>query len=90
MAAMIRAMKVSRSGFYCWLKSIDNPSVRQQVRTVRDEKVLESFTQSKGLYGAGRIQKDMAADDTEHDTKTIRCSMARRDLKAKAAKPFLR
>ena len=88
MAAMIRVLKVSRSGFYYWLKSIDNPSPRLQVRTVRDGKVLESFTQSKGRYGARRIQKDMAADDTEHDIKTIRSSMIRQGLKAKAAKPF--
>lgn len=88
MAAMIRVLKVSRSGFYYWLNSIDNPSPRQQFRTVRDEKVLESFTKSKGRYGARRIKKDMAADDIEHDIKTIRCSMIRQGLKAKAAKPF--
>lgn len=88
MAAMTRVLKVSRSGFYYWLQSTKDPSPRQQARVNRDEVVLERFRESKGRYGARRIQKDLAADDAKHDIKTIRSSMSRQGLKAKAAKRF--
>ena len=88
MAAITRVLKVSRSGFYYWLKCTNNPSPRQQARADRDKKVLERFHESKGRYGARRIQKDLASDNADHDIKTIRSSMARQGLKAKAAKRF--
>ena len=88
MAAITRVLKVSRSGFYYWLKCTNNPSPRQQARADRDKKVLERFHESKERYGARRIQKDLASANADHDIKTICSSMARQNLKAKAAKRF--
>lgn len=46
------------------------------------------FRQSKGRYGAERLQVDLAQQGRCHDIKTVRASMKRQGLVPKAAKRF--
>ena len=51
-------------------------------------KIKELFEDSKGRYGATRIQKDLIEDDLPAAIKTITDSMRRQQLTPKAAKKF--
>ncbi|WP_374759047.1 IS3 family transposase [Dyadobacter chenwenxiniae] len=56
---MCKVMKVSRSGYYCWLSQPDSK------REFENERILElikaSFSASKERYGSPRITKDLNA-----------------------------
>jgi len=47
MVRMARALSVSPSGYYSWLKSYQQPSKRKQAQQARDTKIKEVFTKSK-------------------------------------------
>lgn len=85
---LARALGVTRSGFYAWRKSQNSHSPRKQAQQELDAAVAECFRQSKGRYGAERLQVDLAEQDRHHDIKTVRASMKRQGLVPKAAKLF--
>ena len=79
---------VSRSGFYGWLKNRDKHSARATQQKKLDESVRQAFIKGKQREGARRLQKALAEEGHHHDIKTIRSSMKRQHLEAKAAKKF--
>jgi transposase InsO family protein len=85
---MVAVLQVSRSGYYAWRKSGLTPSPRAVKRAQRDVLIKEAFDDSKARNGARRIQVDLAEAGNKPDIKTIRNSMARQGLVAKAARKF--
>lgn len=87
-AMMARVLSVSRSGYYTWLGNREMLSWRSQQREAIDALVKEAFVIGKGRNGAERIFYDLAEQDNPLDIKTIRKSLKRQGLVAKAAKLF--
>ena len=85
---MVKALSVSRSGYYEWIKAVENPSPRQLQRIQRDIQVKLAFDVAKKRNGARRLQVDLAENGYACDIKTIGSSMARQGLIAKAARKF--
>ncbi len=85
---MAAVLRVSRSGYYDWRKSGSKLSDRALKQQFRDIKIREFFDESKGCYGATRIQQDLIEDGLPATIKTISDSMRRQQLVAKAAKKF--
>jgi len=74
---MVKALSVSRSGYYEWVKSAENPGLRQLQRIQRDNQVKLAFDVVKKRNGARRLQVDLAENGYVCDIKTIGKSMAR-------------
>lgn len=87
-ARMATVLGVSRSGFYRWQqqRAVVTPMARARQRL--DRRVQAAFERSKKRHGALRLQADLAAEGHHFDTRTIRASMRRQNLVAKAARKF--
>lgn len=86
---MSRVLKVSRSGYYDWLKrQSGGPSPRAQRRQARDEAIKVMFEQRKGRSGSPNITRDLHEAGERCNRKTVADSMKRQGLRAKAAKKF--
>ncbi|AGQ91094.1 transposase IS3 [Vibrio parahaemolyticus O1:Kuk str. FDA_R31] len=85
---MAKVFRVSRSGFYYWIKHHHKAIQRETIRQELDTKVKDAFDNSKGRDGSRRIQKELAENGNSHNVKTIAASMKRQDLTPKAARKF--
>ena len=88
LSLMARLLDVSRSGYYEWLKSKDTICLRKTRQQQRDAQIKSIFVEFKSRYGARRIHEELAEVDDAPAIKTIRCSMKRQNLVAKAARKF--
>ena len=87
-AAMVRVLSVSRSGFYAWRRRATRPAPKQQLRAHRDTVVKQLFELRKGRSGSPRLVLDLADAGQACDRKTVADSMKRQNLRAKAARKF--
>lgn len=85
---MAEVLRVSRSGYYDWCKNGSRLSSRALKQQSRDMKIKELFNDSKGRYGATRIQQDLIEGGSPAAIKTIIDSMRRQQLVPKAARKF--
>lgn len=85
---MASVLKVSRSGYYAWKASKGVTAPRNLRRQKRDQAVKQAFEQSKGRYGARRIQVVLSEQGEVANIKTLIKSMKCQRLVAKAAKKF--
>ncbi|EJG0514650.1 IS3 family transposase [Vibrio parahaemolyticus] len=85
---MVKVFRVSRSGFYYWIKHRHKGIQREATRQEFDAKVKDAFDNSKGRDGSRCIQKELAENGDSHNVKTIAASMKRQDLTPKAARKF--
>lgn len=85
---MSRVLKVSRSGFYGWLKRQDEPSGRQRRQNEIDAAVKAAFDRRKGRSGSPRLVRDLAETGQVSNRKTVARSMRRQGLRARAARKF--
>ena len=69
-------LRVSRSGFYAWLKRRNQPGPQAVRRSLVEQQVLQSHTRSGGVYGAPRITADLRAAGTRISRKTVARLMA--------------
>ncbi|GIB52516.1 putative transposase [Vibrio cholerae] len=83
---MAQVFRVSRSGFYYWIKHRQKAIQREATRQDFDTKVKDAFDNSKGRDGSRRIQKELSENGDSHNVKTITASMKRQDLTPKAAR----
>ncbi len=81
---MALVLKVSRSGFYHWLKFGEVVSKRAWQQQLRDEQIQQIFVDSKPGYGATRIQVELEDNQQTACIKTISDSMKRQGLAATA------
>ena len=60
-AKMCRVLKVSKSGYYEWLKRQGQPLSEKEVRDTKlAQQIHKSYAQSYGTYGSPRITQDLA------------------------------
>lgn len=85
---MVKVSRVSRSGFYYWIKHRHKAIQREATRQEFDAKVKDAFDNSKGRDGSRRIQKELAESGDSHNVKTIAASMKLQDLTPKATRKF--
>ena len=72
---MAAVLRVSRSGYYDWRKNGSKLSNRALKQQSRDMQIKKLFEESKGRYGATRIQKDLIEDGSPAAIKTIRAKI---------------
>ena len=63
-SALCRLLGVSTSGYYAWAKGA--PSQRSMVDAALTRKIRTIHLQSKKIYGAPRIQAELADDHNIH------------------------
>jgi putative transposase len=68
-ALMCRCLRVSRSGFYAWVKS--TPSDRSAVDSKLSERIREIHAKSRGTYGSPRIHKELQAQGYDVGHKRV-------------------
>lgn len=88
LAAMCRHLKVSREGYYKWLKRSNTPSPRTDQQADTDRLVKGLFEKYKRRYGAPRITRALHKVGIKINRKTVAQSMKRQGLRAKAARKF--
>ncbi|WP_404419323.1 IS3 family transposase [Marinospirillum sp.] len=85
---LCRWLKVSHSGYYAWLKRPESMH-KQQDRMLRHQ-VLQTFSASKGRYGAPRIHQQLRQDGTCIARKRVARLMREMGLKARVARIYRR
>ncbi len=68
---MVKVFKVSRSGFYYWIKHRHKAIQREATRQEFDAKVKDAFDNSKGRDGSRRIQKELVENGDSHNVKCV-------------------
>lgn len=86
--ALCRLLKVSRSSYYGWLQQQQRIQQRQQRQTEFDQAVARLFAKNKGCDGARRLQRQLVAQGSTGNRKTVAASLHRQGLVAKAARKF--
>ena len=85
---MCRALGVSKSGFYKWLKATPSPRAQrtERIRTT----VQEIYEQSHQIYGSYKIAEVMQSDDQMENAcrNTVAAAMRELGLRSKVAKKF--
>jgi len=66
---MCRVLHVSRSGFYAWQKR--SPSASAGRRSELGERIRQVHQQSRAIYGAPRVHRDLAAADVRCSKNTV-------------------
>ncbi|WP_419884268.1 IS3 family transposase [Peribacillus sp. B-H-3] len=57
---MCKVLKVSKSGYYKWLKQIEStPSEKEIYKRVVQQKIAKSYHESIGTYGSPRVHDDL-------------------------------
>jgi transposase InsO family protein len=83
---MCRLLKVSRSGFYAWLKRPKSP--RQQQRKKISVAVEATFVGFKKRYGASRITMELNAQGIDCCVNHVAIIMQEKGLRARNGKGF--
>ena len=81
-----RVFKVSRPGYYQWLKR--PPSARDESNAVLDADITEVFEKHKGRYGSPRISQELQDQGGCASRKRVAGRMKHLNLKAKQDKKF--
>jgi putative transposase len=84
---MAKVLKVSRAGFYAWLKR--KPSLRQQNMAAFDAEVKGEFEKSRKCYGRERITEALHRRGRSCGRKRVSRSLKRQRLRAKQPKKFM-
>ncbi|MEC5317700.1 IS3 family transposase [Brenneria populi subsp. brevivirga] len=85
---LARVLRVSRSGWYAWLKRRLAPSSRLVCRRQCDEQVAAAFRAAKKRYGAPRLTQELREGGYDGNRKTVAASLRCQGLRAKAARKF--
>jgi len=80
-------MKVSRSGFYDYLKRHNNPAT-DPGQTSLETRVREIFKESRSSYGSRRIAKQLQSEGLQVGRFKARSLMRKLSLKAKAPRRY--
>jgi putative transposase len=85
--AICRVLKVSRSGFFAWLK---RPAPkRQQRRQELVEKIRLAHQENRELYGSPRVHRALLIDGEVVSRNTVAKLMRREKIRAKSKRKFV-
>lgn len=84
---MARVLKVSRAGYYAFLKRTIAPRAQEQVKF--DSTVQAVFEQRKKRYGSIRITRELNDRGCSCNRKRVSRSLRRQGLRAKYSKKFI-
>lgn len=85
-AVQCDVLTVSRSGYYAWQKRL--PSAASQRRVELTDEIHTAYAVSRGTYGSPRIHRDLLAQGTKCDRKTVARLMKQSGIQAKTVKKF--
>lgn len=78
---MARLLHVARAGYYAWhARQREAPGPRAARREVVDAAVRRVFAASDEVYGAPRVQAELASEGMRLNVKTVADSMRRQSL----------
>jgi len=85
---MCRVLDVSTSAYYEWLRNPVSPHAQADKSLAQE--VKESHQQSRGIYGARRIQKDLEAQGRPISRRRVRRLMKEQGLRSQVQRRFVR
>jgi putative transposase len=86
-AAICRVLKVSRSGFFAWLK---RPAPkRQQRREELIEKIRLAHQENQALYGSPRVHRALLIDGESVSRNTVAKLMRQEKIRAKTKRKYV-
>lgn len=78
---MCRILKVSRSGYYYWIKYPN--SKRTKRKAAIDKQIKDAYFKNKGLYGSPRLAVDITSKGTKISRTTVALHMKQMNLQSK-------
>jgi transposase InsO family protein len=84
---MCHVIKVSRNGYYDWIKR--PPSDRRQRQTKLSRKIRQLFDEHKGLYGSPRLAADLKQRKVKVCRNTVARLMKQIGLRARTRRRFV-
>ena len=86
---MCKVLKVSKSGYYAWLKRATAPLTEKQLQNqALAKQIFQAFINNLGVYGSPRIHAELKA--TQHSVSQKKVANMMRDLGLKATPPKAR
>ncbi len=86
---MARLLKVARAGYYAWAKRLSTePGPRKQAQRALDADVARVHAESDDVYGAPRVQAQLARQAVTVNEKTVAKSMRRQGLEGISPRKF--
>lgn len=79
-------LAIERSGYYAWLKKV--PGKRSQSNVALDQKILTTFHQHKGRYGAPRLTDELRGEGERVSKNRVARRMKALEIRAKGKKKF--
>jgi putative transposase len=85
---LCQAMRVSRSGFYDYLKQFSSDSCKGPTEAALKDRIKQIFDQSRGSYGSRRIMRQLIDEGYKIGRYKVRRIMRDLGLKAKTPKRY--
>ena len=85
---MCKYMKVSKNGFYTWLKTKDNQKIKQS-KVILKQRILEIFNDSKQIYGSYRVQQMLSREDLNYSRSYVAILMKEMGLRSVLKRKFV-
>lgn len=83
---MCRVLKVSRSGYYYWIK---HPNGKRSERKERiDKQIKDAYFENKGLYGSPRLAAEITAKGSRISRTTVALHMKQLNIQSKVRRRF--
>ena len=83
---MCKVLKVSKSGYYAWLKRATAPLTEKQLQNqALAKQIFQAFINNLGVYGSPRIHAELKA--TQHSVSQKKVANMMRELGLKATPP---
>jgi putative transposase len=83
---MCLVLKISRGGFYTWLKSV--PSIRNIENKILETEILQAFENSKKIYGSPRITQELRKKNIKVSRPRVARMMKKANLRSIVKKKF--
>jgi len=85
--ALCSALKVSRNGFYDYVRRLDKPGPRAERRAELATKITRVHDDSRGTYGSPRVHRQLRDDGEVVTEKTVAKVMQSLSIQGKSPRP---
>lgn len=85
-SGVLKHLKVSKSGYYDWLRR--SPSKREQKRLLVQRDIMDIYEESHQIYGAPKITEKLKADGQEISERTVGRYMKDMQIRAWYRRPY--